>query len=306
MKNKLIIFLILLNLFIPFIHAENETVVNTDDSIDASKIEEQLKEIIETTLSNETSLFNETTTGIDYPPTNVIQNTKDNYIETVVNGKKLIIDDSANLLTEEERELLVKDMTPSTSYGHIVFVTTSSNYSSANDFADNYYHSKFNKKENGTLFLIDMSNRKIYIFSDGKNYNIITTGKAQIITDNIYGYAKRAEYYKCSKLAFEQIYTVLDGGKISEPMRYASNIVLSLVIAFFIGFLRVLKNAKIPSPTTQEIINGCAVSFAVANIVGTKIGTHTVYVPPSSSSGGSSGGGGGGGGHSGGGGGHSF
>ena len=289
MKNKIIVLLILFSLFIPFVQAENET--NVSEEIGKIETTEELIDELK---------------NMTLPPYEKVIDTQDGVIETVVNGKKLILDDSANLLSEEERNSLIQDMMPITNYSHIAFVTTSTNYSSAPSFADSYYHKNFGT-EDGTLFLIDMNNRKIYIFSDGKNYNIINTGRANIITDNVYIYAKRGEYYNCAKKAFEQINTVLSGGKISEPMRYISNIVLSLVVAFFVGFLRVLKNARIDSPTQQEIINGCAVSFAVANIVGTKVGTHSVYVPPSSSSsGGSFHGGGGGGGHSGGGGGHSF
>ena len=135
-----------------------------------------------------------------------------------------------------------------------------------------------------------------------------TDNKADIITDNIYKYASRKEYYECAYNAFDQIETILDGGKIAEPMRHISNAVVSIVLAFFVNFFIVLGASKIKKANAAEIIKNCDVEFEASNVSGSKTGTHKVYSPVSESSGGSSGGGGGGGGggFSGGGGGHSF
>ena len=90
-------------------------------------------------------------------------------------------------------------------------------------------------------------------------------------------------------------------------MRHASNVVVAIVVAFFINFFIVLGASKLKKASNSEIIKNCDIMFEAGNVSGTKTGTHSVYSPPSSSSGGSSGGGGGGGGgFSGGGGGHSF
>ena len=149
-----------------------------------------------------------------------------------------------------------------------------------------------------------MDNRVIYIFSDGGNYKTVTNSKANIITDNIYKYATNGDYYKCSVKAFEQINTLLDGGKIAEPMRYISNVLISIVLAFLFSYIYVLNKTSIKRSSVNKIINNCNIDFDVSNIKGEKTGTHRVYSPSSSSS--SSGGGHSGGGHSGGGGGHRF
>ncbi|MBR2678397.1 MAG: TPM domain-containing protein, partial [Bacilli bacterium] len=101
--------------------------------------------------------------------------------------------------------------------------------------------------------------------------------------------------------------------KIAEPMRYISNVVISLVLGFLLTFMYVLTTMRIKKASRKKILNASEASVVFANVVGTKTGTHKVYSPvESSSSGGSSGGGfsggggGGGGGFSGGGGGHSF
>jgi len=224
------------------------------------------------------------------------------------NGHTLLIEDDANLLTPEEEEKLKEKMKPLTKYGHIVFKSISINPNgSTKEFANNFYYSKFGN-ESGTIFIIDMDERMIWIVSAGENYKTVTDSKADIITDNIYKYASRKEYYECAYNAFDQIETILDGGKIAEPMRHISNAVVAIVLAFFVNFFIVLGASKIKKANAAEIIKNCDVEFEASNVSGSKTGTHKVYSPVSESSGGSSGGGGGGGGggFSGGGGGHSF
>lgn len=229
-------------------------------------------------------------------------------IEEYVNNNtnyKVVIEDDAELLTAEEINQLQEDMIPLTEFGHIAFKTISENVYSAAGFAEDYYYDKFGTSS-GTLFLIDMDNRMIYIFSDGANNKIVTTAKANIITDNVYTYATNEEYYECASEAFYQIETILNGGKIAEPMRHISNILISITVAFFVNFIIVLINSKVRKAKDQEILSDCNISFNIGNINGVKVGTHRVYSPSDSSSGGGSSGGGGGGGSSGSGGGHSF
>lgn len=219
---------------------------------------------------------------------------------------QVIIEDDAELLTEADMDNLMTDMMPLTDFGNIAFKSIDNNATSTASYARDYYHGKFSTTS-GSLFLIDMDNRQIYIFSDGNNYKIITSGKAEIITDNVYRYATNKDYYSCASNAYEQILALLNGFKIAEPMRNISNILVALVCGFIMSFIIVMINSKIKDASSNEIVKNCDVIFNVKSITGVKVGTHRVYSPQSSSSGGSSGGGySGGGGSSGGGGGHSF
>ena len=236
----------------------------------------------------------------------------DNNLIAEKTTNKLIIEDDANLLSEEEEKRLEDVMSPLTEYGYIVFKSIDDNDLSVEAYAANYYYNHFGN-ESGTMFLIDMDNRKIYICSAGSNYEVITDKKAEIITDNVYRYASDGDYYGCAEKAFMQIDNLLSGQKIAEPMRYISNVVISLVLGFLLTFMYVLTTMRIKKASRKKILNASEASVVFANVVGTKTGTHKVYSPvESSSSGGSSGGGfsggggGGGGGFSGGGGGHSF
>ena len=240
----------------------------------------------------------------------IVEEEKNDYYS---NSKyELIIEDDANLLSSNEKQMLEEKMRPLLEYGNIAFKSIDYNPDSyAAKYASNYYHSKF-QTESGTLFLIDMQTRNIYIFSDGANYRVITKDKAYIITDNIYTYASNERYYQCAYNAFDQIETLLKGGKILEPMRYITNALVSITIGSFIAFYIAIKMTSIKRVTDKELINCMNRQIIVNSIIGRKTGTHRVYSPQSDGSslgGGSSGGGGGGGGgggSSGGGGGHSF
>ena len=222
-------------------------------------------------------------------------------------GFKALIEDEAELLTDAEEKSLLEDMIPLTKYGNIMFNSTTNAQYPTSRYAKEKYHELFSNKS-GTSFTIDMKNREIYIFSDGFNYRIISDRKAYVITDNIYKYATNKEYYTCSKEAFKEIYTLLSGNRIIEPMVYITNYLLSLLIAFIITFIFVIIYSRNKLPSYDDILKNCIINFTSLVPVVRKVGTHKVYNPSSDSSssgfsGSSGGGGGGGGGHSGGGGG---
>lgn len=77
---------------------------------------------------------------------------------------KVIIEDDANLLTDIEENALLDEMKPLTEYGNIIFKSINRNTSnSTKKYAENYYYNNFGNN-NGTMFLIDMYKREIYIY----------------------------------------------------------------------------------------------------------------------------------------------
>jgi uncharacterized protein len=220
-------------------------------------------------------------------------------------GYKLIIADQADLLTPEEEIKLKDTMTGITKYGHVGFVTINANpYGTAESFARNYSHETFGNYVSSTVFVIDMYTRYIYLFNNGDIEKKISANKSEVITDNTFRYASRKEYYDCANETFKQVYTLLEGGKISEPMRHISNVLMAIALSVLLGYLIVSGSTKVKK---QIELKNYASTFALANANATFIGDHKVYCPPSDSGGGgSSGGGGGGGGGGGSGGGHGF
>lgn len=221
---------------------------------------------------------------------------------------KVVIDDSADLLSYEEEEKLADKMKELTEYGNIIFKSISYNPTATSNYASNYYHTNFGTTS-GTLFLIDMDNRMIYIFSDGNNYNTITSYNAEIITDNIYTLATKEQYYQCAYRAYTQIYSLLIGEKIAQPMKYICNLIFSLSISSLLVYFFIARNSKINETKNSEMLLSAKKAFYMSDVKVTETGFHKVYCSSSSSSGGGGGsscGGSSGGSSSGGGGGHKF
>ncbi len=217
------------------------------------------------------------------------------------NGFQVYISDDADLLTEQEEADLQKVMQPITEFGNVAFKTTANNASSTEYFSEAYYKELWGR-ESGTIFVIDMANRYLYIYSDGAVYRTITDAYADTITDNVYTYATNQQYYQCAAKTFEQIGTVLEGGKIAQPMKYASNAFLAVIISFIILYFWVKIVSASKKPSKSELLLGMQTLQSMGAVQARFTHETKTYSPQSSSSGGgggsSGGGGGGGGGHS--------
>jgi uncharacterized protein len=247
-----------------------------------------------TLTSNSTSTDTDDTAAVKYYGT-VYTNEKTGY--------SVIYEDDASLLSDSEAEQLIEVMKPITAYGGVAFKTITKNgYSSTSSYASSYYASKFGY-DSGTVFLIDMAKRNIYIHSNGAVYNTITNSYADVITDNVYKYASKSDYFTCASTAFQQEATLLAGRRISQPMKYISNALLALVIAILINYIIVRTVSKKHAATQNELVSGIFVNNALNNSRVVLVRQTKTYAPRSSDSGGGGGGGHGGGGHSGGGGG---
>ena len=222
-------------------------------------------------------------------------------------GYRAYVEDDADLLKDSEELALLAKMKQVTSYGGAAFVSSQAEAESAGKLAESRYREFFGK-DSGTLFLIDMYNRKIWIFSDGAIYKIITKGYANTITDNVFRKATYGHYYECAAEAFDQINLLLDGQAIAQPMKHISNALVAFVLALLLCYGFVKLTGLSLRPTAEAILGAAVTSYALRNSKTSFVGETKKYDPVSHGSGGGSGGGGffGGGGSSGGGGGHSF
>jgi uncharacterized protein len=222
---------------------------------------------------------------------------------------QVIIEDEEDLLSDVEEKALLEHMEPISEYGGVAFVTVSQ-YGDTSVYAKNQYREYFGKSS-GFLFLIDMGRRNIWIFSDGTIYKTINKAYANTITDNVYRYATRGEYYECAASVYDQAKILLEGGHIAQPMKHISNALIALVCALLLNFVLLLIQRKEKYVPVKEIAAAMTTATAVSILSKkkTKSKRHLHVESDSSSGGGYSGGGGGGGGgggSSGGGGGHSF
>ena len=127
-------------------------------------------------------------------------------------GYDALINDDAKLLSDWEKDELIKDMAPITQWGNVYFQTVDDYFNmSPEELSANLYEYMFGYNASGVIFLIDMYQRWIYIYSDGEMYKTIDSDYAQFITDNIYKMATNAEYYSCALSAFNMIFMKLSG-----------------------------------------------------------------------------------------------
>ena len=216
---------------------------------------------------------------------------------------KVIIKDYANVLTESQEAQLTETMQETARYCNVFFETSEFAFHSSAYHAESSY-----KRELGTLdgvmFLIDLYNRQIYIYSYGEPYRIITKTNAYTITDNVYKYASEEKYFECANEAFRQINTLLAGEEISRPMKHISNILLAIIFSILLNYLLLKKTSKVHDMGSKNLLTGTKVSYNMNQKY--DMLSETRSTRSGSGGHGGIGGGFGGGGVGGGGGGHSF
>ena len=226
------------------------------------------------------------------------------------NDYRVVIEDGEDLLSSEEENALAVQMDAITKYGNAGFVSISQ-YVSTASYAKEKYRQLFGH-ESGILFVIDMGRRNIWIYCDGKIYRTIDKAYANTITDNVYRFASKAEYSACAREVFNEALTLLEGGRIAQPMKYISNALIACVVALLVNFFILTAQRNDDETIIMKGVPAMTTAMAV-HVLSKKItSSHSRKHVESSSSGGGGGGysggggGGGGGGSSGGGGGHSF
>ncbi len=214
-------------------------------------------------------------------------------------GYGVYIDDDGNFLTDSEEKALVEIMTKVTDYCNAVFYT-SPVPAEPGRACERYYLQNFGGYVNGVVFYIDP--QWLYVYSEGEAYDILGDEWADTITDNVYTYCNPGNYLRCCVDAFSQIVDVLEGKSVPRPMKYACNIILGLLLGFFICYIIVSRMSKLKEASDKELINASDHACELAGISTALVSQNRIYSPRRSGHGG--GGHGGGGGHHGGGGGH--
>lgn len=204
-------------------------------------------------------------------------------------GYYVYIDDSEGLLSESEKEMVVEEMKSFTEYGNAVFVSANLKPGQAEKYAANYYEKTFSG-EDGAIFLVDMGDR-LLLLQGHQNIDImLTSSKCNSIMDNVYRYARNQDYGKCVITVFDQAEAVVKEQRIAQPFKYITNIFLSVILAFLIGFILLGITMGRPTSVKKEILNGL---FSGCNITDRAVVLKDVtklYLGVSSGSSGGSGG----------------
>lgn len=224
-------------------------------------------------------------------------------------GYEARVCDYGNLITDMDAGEILLQMVGITEYGNAIYLTMDG-YVGSSDTArkvKDFYYSNYGPYVNGVVYCAHANKNKEYepgdyegydyLYTEGDIYDVVGIAKCNIITDNVYD----MYYTPGAKEAFREVYTLLSGGKIAQPMRYISNALLGLVLAFFISFLIVNHASKLKRYNPEEMIKGSVNHINIRSGHTNFVNQTRKYVPRSSSGGGHGGHGGGhggGGGHS--------
>ena len=201
----------------------------------------------------------------------------------------ILLEDEAELLTPEEEASLQEAMGPIAQHGAVAFWTTTQP-GNVDAKAEEYFNTHIGTKrtDSGVVFMIDMSERQIYIFSRGEIEKHVSRSDAYAITADISHYATEGAYADCAQEAFSSIGTRLEGKQFHSTMRLVCSMVAGIAAGLMLAYVIVCRFSLHRSITGSGRVEPCA-RVEVLFISGGDSGSGGFF------SGGSSRGGGGGG-----------
>ena len=195
-------------------------------------------------------------------------------------GFRVVIEDDINLLSSAEERQLLDDMIPLTEYGNAAFWSTRESASSELVQAEQRRRSLFDL-ESASILVINMNLRTVSIQSYGTLYDVITSSRANSITNNVRNYLTRGQYYTGASKAFSQMDSLMRGNRIAQPMKVLSNICIALMIGLMLMLRQVFRYAStFRKPNLPQIIGATALAFTAVTVAGN--GSRRTYSPLSS------------------------
>ena len=221
---------------------------------------------------------------------------------------QVVIDDDGGFLNESERAEILAEMEKIAPFCDVgLFIDNGTSHAAVLSKAKDWADRVFPEQDECVVFVIDMATRYLGLSSTDGIRKTLSAAKANLICDNVSGLAKNGRYAECAKEAFRQVYTTLNGGKVTSVMKYIGNALMAVAGAILLAYLlisaRVEQEVRVSLPGVVTATAGVG-----AAIMGRQL-TKVVHHESSHSGGGHGGGcggGGGGGGHSMGGGSHGF
>lgn len=153
----------------------------------------------------------------------------------------IIIHDELDLFTPGQETELAEQMKPVAQYGAVA-VWTTQQPGQVDAKAMTYYseHIGAQMEDSGVLFMIDMDQRQIYLFSRGQIGQQVTRSDAYAITTDISHFATQQDYAGCATEAFRRVHLLLDGQEVFSIMRLICSGLIGLAAGLMIayGFIR--------------------------------------------------------------------
>ncbi len=126
--------------------------------------------------------------------------------------------DNADLLSEqEEASLLAKldEKSNALDFDIVIVTVTSTGYSTAEQFADDYYDYN-DYRDDGVLLLIDMGDRAWHITTSGYGIEALTDYGLEHIEDNIIGYMSSGSWYNAFSVFTNECAELVESAKNGE------------------------------------------------------------------------------------------
>ena len=177
-------------------------------------------------------------------------------------GYSAVIADEADLLTSAEEAKLLDEMYPLTEYANIAIYTVDTPTSKADyERARQKRVELFGSTANAAIFTIDMYLRRIVIQRRGNMESYFNNSRANNITNNVASLATQKKYYSVCSTAMDQMYRVIQGRAVPEPMRYLSIAVIALMLGCITAFIVALSTSSTTGKSKKK--NAAAAATAI-------------------------------------------
>ena len=154
-------------------------------------------------------------------------------------GYRIIIEDTANLLSAEDEARVLEAMEALSAYGNVVFWSSNNSVSdpllALQQYVDRNISSSLDVPS--FAFSINMADRKMSLLSRGSLQSYVDSSEANAIRDRNTGYATRGDYGGCAVAIYEDVFNAVHGIYEFSAMRTICGVLLGLGIALLVVFL---------------------------------------------------------------------
>ena len=77
----------------------------------------------------------------------------------------------------------------------------------------------------------------ITLYGNGPAEKTISDADCRAITDNVYSYASRGDYFSCADKALEQVLSLCRGERITRPVKHITNALIAVIFAVLVNYL---------------------------------------------------------------------
>ncbi|ASZ08049.1 MULTISPECIES: TPM domain-containing protein [Enterococcus] len=124
------------------------------------------------------------------------------------------VNDEAGLFTTEQIQALENQAKPINEKikGEVLIVTTTNNSDEPRDFADDYLRDAVGNNENGSVLLLDMGQREIYISTSGNMIDYLDDNRIESTLDEVYDGMSNQDYYQAATAYLTKVADYVEAG----------------------------------------------------------------------------------------------